>query len=74
MHAFSTRTDLWKAHKLIAKLLITIISFFGDGPGLQRAEGFSAASAAASERQVPMIVFVHGSDWNGLGQRLHAGM
>ncbi len=74
MHALSTGPYLWKAYQLITTILITALTFVADGIGPQRVAGYTAASAMAKQRQVPLIVYVHGSDWNGLGQRLHSDM
>lgn len=74
MHALSTGPYLWKAYQLITTILITALAFIADGIGPQRVAGYAAASATAAQRQVPFIVYVHGSDWNGLGRKLNADM
>ena len=39
-------------------------------PAADRADGFRAGAALAKQQGVPLLVYVHGSDWNLLGRRL----
>jgi hypothetical protein len=55
---------------LIAWLIVAAVSLFGDGAGSEYADGYAPARAASTARDVPLIVYVHGSDWNQLGERL----
>ena len=74
MYALPARSHLWEEGKLITFFLAILVAFFQDGDGTKHASGFATALQEASRRNVPVIVFVHGSDWNQLGERLMSGM
>lgn len=74
MLALPTGTRLREESELIEVLLSALLLAFQDGRGVVHAPGFAAGMEEASRRQVPLIVFVHGSDWNRLGERLNTGM
>lgn len=74
MYALPTGPYLWEASKLIGIFLCVLLSVAQDGAGVQNASGYAEAIKEATRRDVPVVLYVHGSDWNQLGERLFEGM
>ena len=74
MYALPTGPYLWEASKLIGVFLCVLLSVAQDGAGVQNASGYAEAIKEATRRDVPVVLYVHGSDWNQLGDRLYEGM
>ena len=51
----------------IIACLCALFATFGD---VTWTSGYADGLKAATRRSVPLVVFVHGSDWNQLGERL----